>query len=579
MWNNERARGRRDEQGAVAIALALIICFLVVPLAGLAVDIGMQRVARGDMQTVADLAATDMARVLSSGVTPTAAMASTSAARNVGALGATPTMAVYVGYIAPNATFISSQSRGCGGSTPYDSYFQTVPSGQTANAVVVTASTRVSFVIDPGSGGACRSALAQISGSTACFSLGSYAAEVNSGDSTILSPLNSIFGLNLSLLSYQNIAGAHVTLAQLAADTHFGTATQLLTGSIRVSDLVAATINVLQAQNPSGNSAAITALNSILSVTGTLPNISLSNLLHVSPTDTAALATSFDVLNLVAGSVLLADGQHAVSIPNVWANVAGTGFTSDAQLYIQQGASTACGAPNTPAASADNSQLNGYVAFDQMNSPSINIGVANMKTGVGTGRLDVNIATAHGQLIAPPPVVCGAGTLANPSTFSVQVSSALSTVQLSTQLPVSGSVTILGLGVVNLNLVVDTTVSQTRPAGSSTANLAIPPNDTTPVSTGNNILLDPATASVTIDPSSSATVLGLPVSLTNSLLIPTLNSILSGVESTFVEKTVDPLTTNLNALVDGPISALLGVRVGGADVYGLRAICKPALAG
>lgn len=572
----ERAARRRNEEGAVAIVLALIVCFLVVPLAGLAVDIGMQRVARTDMQTVADLAATDMARVLGTGVTPTATMAATSAARNQGVMGVTPTMNVYLGYIPSNATFVSSQSRGCDG-TPYDSYFQDVPNGQSANAVVVTASTHVAFVIDRGAGGACRSALARVTGSTACFALGSYAAVVNSGDSSVLNPLNDIFGLKLSLLSYQGIAGAHVTLAQLAADSHIGTVTQLLSGSVRVSDLVLATIDVLQAQNPSGNSAAITALNSILAVTGTLPTISLSNLLHVSPTDTAALATSFDVLDIVAGSVLLADGNHAVSIPNVWANVAGTGFTSDAQLYAIQGASTACGAPNVTF--ADNSQLTGYVAFDKMNSPSINIGIANMKTGVGTGRLTVNIATAHGQLIAPPPIFCGNGTTQNPSTFSVQVNANLSTVQLATQLPVTGTVTILGLGVVNLNLVVDVSVSTTRPSGSTTANIAIPPNDTTPVSTGSSILLDPTSPSITLDPSSSATVLGLPISLLNSLLVPTLNSIISGVQATFVEKTVEPLAANLNALVDGPIAKLLGVDVGGADVYGIKALCKPALAG
>lgn len=562
----------------MAVALALIVCFLVVPLGGLAVDIGMQRVARGDMQTVADLAATDMARVLSTGTTPTVAMATASAARNQGMVGVTPTMGVYLGYIPTGATFISSQSRGCGGSSPYDSYFQAVPSGVTANAVVVTASTHVSFVMDPGNGGACRSALARAgSGRTACFSLGSYAAEVKSGDSSVLDPLNSIFGLNLTLLSYQNVAGATVTLAQLAADTHFGTATQLLTGTIRVSDLVAATINVLQQNNPSGNAAAITVLNNILSVTGTLPTITLSSLLHVSPTDSAALATNFSVLNIVAGAVLLADGQHAVTIPNVWANVAGTGETSDAQLWIQQGASSTCGAANV--AFADNSQMQGYVAFDKMNSPSINIGVANMKTGIGTGRLNVSIAPAHGLLVSPPSIVCGNGTLANPTTFSVQVNTALSSVQLVTQLPVSGSVTILGLGVVNLNLVVDTVVSQSRSASTTTANLAIPPNDTTPVSTGSSLLLDPTTATVTIDPASTADVLGVPVSLTNSLLVPTLNSILAGVQSTFVEKTVYPLASNLNTLVNGPVSRLLGLNVGGADVYGIRAICDPSIVG
>lgn len=562
----------------MAILLALVTCFVVIPLGGLAVDIGMQRIARTDMQSVADLAATDMARVLGSGGTPSATLAAASAGRNLGVLGTTPTMSVYLGYIPAAATFTSSQSRGCNGSA-YDTYFQQVPAGQSANAVVVTASNRVNFALDPGSGGTCRSALARVT-STACFAMGSYAVAVNSGDSSVLKPLNDVFGLNFSLLSYQNIAGAHLTLGQLAANTRFGTATQLLTGSIRVSDLVLATIAVLQAQNPSGNAAAISALNNMVSVVGTLPSITLTNLLHISPTDTAALATQFDALDLIAGSVLLADGQHAVSIPNVWAQVAGTGQTTDTQLYVQQGASTACGAPNSTQGSADNSQLNGYVNFDHMNLPSLNIGVGNLKTGVGVGQFAVNIAPAHAQLISPPVPVCGAGTAANPSRFSVQVSTSLASAQLTVQLPVTGQVTILGLGVVALNLTVDVNMATIRQPGSAVANLAIPPNDTTPVSTGSSIRIDPATATVTIDPASSATVLGLPISLSNALLVPTLTAVINGITTTFVPKTVTPLVQNLNALVTGPLAELFGLDVGGADVYGIRATCnQPALGG
>lgn len=563
---------RRREEGAVAIFLALTVCFVIVPLAGLAVDIGMQRLARSDLQTVADVTATDMARVLGSGGTPTNAMATASATRNIGVVGTTPTLKVYLGYISPTPVYTSSQSRGCDGD-PYDTYFTTPTAQHLANAVVVTASNQVSFAINPGSGGACRSAIAEVNG-TSCFSLGSYAAVVKSGDSSILAPLNSIFGLNLSLLSYQNIAGAHLTLAQLAANTRFGTATQLLTGNIHVGDLVSAMIDVLKAQDPVGNAAAITALTSTLAMASTLSPISWSNLLNISATDTAALNTSFSVLDLLAGSILLADGQHAVDIPNVWANVAGTGETSNANLYVQQGASGACGVPNTVQASAVNSQMQGYVKFVKMNSPSINIGVANFKTGVGTGEFDVSIAPAHAQLISPPPVVCGNGTAAKPTTFSVQVSSSLASVGLTTQLPVSGQVSILGLGVVTLNLIVDVNVSTVNSGGSSIANLSIPPNDTTPVSTGSPIRIDPATVAITIDTASSATVLGLPISLANPLLSSTLSAITAGVQSTFVVKTVVPLANNLNSLVTGPLAKLLGLDVGGADVYGLNANCN-----
>ena len=149
----------RDERGAVTILVALIVCFVVVPFAALVVDLGMMRVARSDMQAVADMTALNMAHDLASGVTPTAALGASSAGGTTGSIGSPPTVAVYLGYISPSAAFISNQSRGCG-TSPYDAYFAAVPTGATANAVLVTATTTVGFVFHPGSGTVCRSAVA-----------------------------------------------------------------------------------------------------------------------------------------------------------------------------------------------------------------------------------------------------------------------------------------------------------------------------------------------------------------------------------------------------------------------------------
>lgn len=577
------ARSRRDaEQGAIAILLAFVTAFVMVPLAGLTLDIGMQRVARRDMQAVADIAALDTARNLGSGsATQSAltALATSSAARSSGTTGSTPVLHAYPGYVSSGAAFISDQSLGCNGGSPYNGYFTAVPTGVTPNAVLVTSSSSVNYAIHGGSGAVCRSSIASTA-NTACFKLGSYAATVKSGDSTILSPLNDIFGANLSLLSYQGIANANVTLAQLAANVRFGTASSLLTGSITVQNLVLATIDALSA-SAGGNTAAVSALNSLLSSTVNLPAIKLTNLLRIDPNDQAALNTQLNALDLIAGSVLVADGKHAVSIPNLWAGVAGTGHTADTGLYIQQGASTACGVPNSAQAQADNSQVNGYVKFDQMNSPSINLGRGdNLKTAVATGQLNVALAPAHGALVSPPSVHCGANTTADPTTYSVDVSSALASLGLSIQLPVSGSVTILGLGVVNLNLIVDVNVATTKPPSDGVANLSIPPNDTTPISTGSSVRLDSATTALSIDPSSTATLLGVPLSLVNALLVPTLNSVLGAVSSVFVPKTVTPLVANINSMLMGPLASLLGLDVGGADVYAIGATCNvPRLVG
>lgn len=572
-------RGRRQERGAVAIVIALITTAVIIPIAGLAVDLGMQRVARLDMQSLADVVALDLSRQLD-GVTTTGqwanrapslqALADQSRARNGTTLGAPPVVTPTLGTISESGTFTALDAA---------SDSTVVPT-----AVRVVADTSVGFGFMRGRGSVSRSAIG-VADSSACFKLGSYAAAVKSNDSSLLSPLNNIFGLSLSLLSYQGMANADVTLAQLAANPRIGSANALLTGDLAVTSLVKATIDVLTSEG-SGSAAAVSALNTVLTVTSGLPTIKLSKLLSVSPSDQAALNTQFNVLDLIAGAVLVADGQHAIAIPNLWAGVAGTGHTADASLYVQQGASTACGAPNSASAVAHNSQVNGYVKFDQMNSPSINLGFAKFKTDKAVGRLDVNLASAQGQLISPPDVHCGANTPADPTTFSVDVSSDLASVALSIQMPVSGDVSIAGIGllgaigVVDLNLLVDVNVTSVKPAGSTMANLRIPPNDTTGISSGSPVRLSSATVSVTIDPASSVTLLGVPISLANPLLASTLNGVIGAVITTFVPKTVTPLVANINDLLTGPIADLLGVDVGGADVFGIGATCAaPRLAG
>ena len=54
----------RDEHGVVAIVVALITCAVLIPIAAVAVDLGVQRVARRDMQAPADVVALDLSRQL-----------------------------------------------------------------------------------------------------------------------------------------------------------------------------------------------------------------------------------------------------------------------------------------------------------------------------------------------------------------------------------------------------------------------------------------------------------------------------------------------------------------------------------
>ena len=105
-WESRLQRFRRrghDERGVVAILIAIITCFTVIPLAAYAVDIGVQRVARRDAQAVADLVALDLARQLDGrtygAIQPgLQALANKSAARNAGGAGA-PTVVAVLGTV------------------------------------------------------------------------------------------------------------------------------------------------------------------------------------------------------------------------------------------------------------------------------------------------------------------------------------------------------------------------------------------------------------------------------------------------------------------------------------------------
>lgn len=103
------ARGRRrpdDECGAVAVFVALVTCFTLLPLAAFAVDLGMQRVARRDAQAIADMVALDLGRQLDgrtlAQIQPTLRQrADASAARNAGGVSRDTRVRAELGTVAP----------------------------------------------------------------------------------------------------------------------------------------------------------------------------------------------------------------------------------------------------------------------------------------------------------------------------------------------------------------------------------------------------------------------------------------------------------------------------------------------
>lgn len=581
----------RNERGAMAVVIALITCFVLVPMGALAVDIGVQRVARRDAQAAADIVALDLSRQLDGRTYAVLnpllqGLADKSLARN------------NVSGMTVTAVLGNVNTASYDPSNPY-AYFTAITTG-VPGAVEVTVKQSVGFSLNPGSGSVSRSAIGT-SQSSACYDMGSYAAAISSGDSTLLSPLNGLLGLNLDLISYQGLAGANVTLADLAASTNIGSVDQLFSGNVTLDQFTAAAIAVLNNQNSPSNAVAISALQTIRITNGLdlSKKINIANMLSVQKTDNAALASNINVLDLIAGAIQVANGAHAVSISNL--NVAGiTGGVT-----VTQGIQHRCGVVNDPSTIANASQITAALHIP-LSFPS-----GNSVLGLTvTGSADVagGIGNAKGQLVGPPPVTCAAGTTANPDSYSVAVSGGLLGLGVGANLTLNGTVStgllgglvdsLLGaIGSVKFNNVT-VSLGAADPGTSSnsqTVNLKVPQNALntsprgTPLTTGSGTgLLNPiqgvttATAisgSIVVHTNGILGIIGAKdttVSLTYGPIAGLISTLLGTVNGTLSSVINNTLVTNLNALLV-PLSKLLGINAAGADVYSeYRPTCNGA---
>ncbi|MFA6573853.1 MAG: hypothetical protein WCS84_00420 [Nocardioides sp.] len=572
---------RRDERGAVAVFLGITVSLLVL-VAAFAVDLGMQRVVRRDMQALADVVALDLARELDGKRTqaelatvidptsPTSAL-SLSVARNSTTLGETPSVTAELG--AWDGTVFN----------------QAV---DPPTAVRVTASGKVAFAFRPGEGGATRTAI----GSTiksACFSMGSFAARFRSGDSalisTLLSPMNELLRpqANIDAVSYTGLANAFVTLDELAVAAGLGSTDQLLTSTITAGELIEAAITVLQAGG-APNSVAIAALDQLLKGQANLATpVLLTEVLNVSPSDTAALQTDLSVLDLVAGTILVADGTTGFKLGNgnLGTKIAGVASLTTAELSITQGVQTACGPYGSPQATAESSQISGAVQA-KLELPTINLGGGDIvQTEPSIVSLNVSLGTAQGRLGAEPE--CHAGTTLDPDKTTVDVTTALATLAFSTTLGFKTTLSIPLLGNVTVTWDQAATAGQPMPSRNETAVLLTPPNDTTPYEAGTGDAGLGGATVVTVATNVEATVklLGVDVPVPAgdvlNLVMPVLQPIINLLAvNPIVDGRLDTLAASIDTFLS-PFLTLLGLNVSGADLYTVgRPICgAPVLRG
>lgn len=581
----QRRRREKDERGAVALLVGLILPVLL-GMTAFVVDIGMQRVTGADLQALSDIVALDLAREIRGGRTQQALAVEGDTSNPASAVSES---------LDRNADLILGEDLVV--DVDWGSYDENGWNTATnpPSAVEVVASADTDYALTTGEGHVSRRAYA-VASNSACFRLGTFVTAIRTGDGTVLGPLNHLLGVNLALVSYRALADARVNLGELAATSVFGSPTELLTSTVTYTDVLNAMIEVLSNRPGSTNSVAISALRTIVAVSAPVGSLVLDSVLHVAPTDAAALGIDLNVLDIV-GSARLANGEHFLEVPNLQAQVPGVGFQFNGSIALISAAQLACGEPNSPQTVARNAQLEGSLGITFANLPSLSIpGLATLQTGRASGSFFVNLADGEGRLVSPPEVYCGVGNTSDPHRLSVAVTTQPASFALRTELEVTGEIKVslledLGLGglldgllgillpnKLDVSVKVRLDVGSNEPGRTTLANLQVPPNDVTPVETGSTPYLDPryilpTVLDVRIGGKSAA--IGAATALTNAIV----NELVS-LEKGFAQKTLVPLIDNFNNNLIGPVARMVGLRFGGADVYAVGAVCgQPSLWG
>lgn len=568
-------RRARGERGAAAVIMGVGLTLVLVLIAAFAVDLGMQRTARRDMQALADVVALDLARNLDGRTrsalasTMDAAMAK-SLARNQDTVGADPDLDWDLGKL-------------------QDGEFVPVGDDDIPTAVQVTADTSVDFafggVTGVASGDAGRQAVAE-SVESACFRIGSFIASLDSSQGTLLNPLlggllNST--LALDLVSYKGLAAANVSLLDLVevGGLGVGTVDELLElDNVSVGALFIAAAKVLDSQGKLVEADLLRAIP----IDANTPRISIGDIIDAAPTDAAALDAQVNVLDLITGAALVANEGHAVNIPNLGITLPGLVSTTTT-LTVIESPRTRCGRKGTTNETAQvRLTLTGTIPAKNINVSIL--GLANV--GVVLDQTTVSVSIDLGKAIAMlTAVTCNAS---GPDSIKVDLSSAVvGGISVSASLgahvnvtvPLLGSggllgqiLSLLGLGSLlnppEIKLDTGLTVTASSPGASTfdkTVTVPLPGGYTTPVGSGSGIILGPTTAA-TSGTTKMTVVYGLLGTQTKTVLnadplySTVLNPILSGVAAS-----LNPLLTALQSALITPLSELLGLQLGGADVF------------
>lgn len=560
---------RRQEDGAVAVVVAAMMTVLVL-IAAFAVDLGMQRVVRRDLQALADVVAVDLARELDGSsqadlaaevnpASPTSALSRSLARNAVNVLGDAPEIAADWGSW-DGATWNTT--------------------AEPPTAVRVVAAGAVGFAFRPGAGAASRTAYA-VASSGACYQVGSYGAQVNLGRAALFNTyfkrLASTIGRfdnsdAVRLIDYRGLAGATVSLDNVAARLGLGSVEQLASSTVSLKNFYEAIH--LELMDSAGETAVVNALQTLHAQAHSNVNIALDRILGITSGSGVGLGLRGNVLDLVGGSLVLLNGTNLLDL-DLGAEVPGL-VNANGKLRLVQGPRQYCGRPgdafsNATAGATEQLRFQATATLNPVTYPitikaggilgtSVSLSVTGPNTLPVTVSLAPTVTRLTGLDCGPP------SSTAQGITLDVGNSLAKVTVGPWYVSNLEFQANVLGIGLVrvrfNANVKATVDVSSGEVTGYS---IDVPPQsfDTFYPTTSSGLALD-------VDLSESQPGY---IGITLASLIPVVlpGDLLSGLVDSVLEAVVEPLfdTSVANSLVNAlinPVLSLAGADLGGSDI-------------
>lgn len=538
-WYRRRlpVAARGDQERGAVLVLVSIAMVAMIGATALAVDIGQVTNSNRNLQSAADVIAIDAGRAISGGTAASVASAvvtavTQSAGRNNASL---PKLTVYLGTMSGTTFTAITPAVILNGVT------QTVTSTTIPTAVRVTDSGTVNFAFQRGAKTTTRSAIA-VQQTKGMFSIGSWLASIPAGGDGIL---NSLFGdaFHLNAVSYNGLVNANVTLQQIGLNMPVTalSPTQLLSTSVSIYDFMLASIAALNAQ---GNAAAVAVLNSMIANASLTGTVQLGEFIDVAAGgDTAAATASLNFLQLLTASAFVLEKQsgHALSIPTATVSVPGVASITATATVIEPP----------------------VIYFDVVGAPRVTTAqvrltvnpVINLALGV-PGVLSV---TVNGALPLDLTVAGATATLSaiNCTTPSMTVASTTQAVNLNTSVALDLGVKVLFLPpAVLARLNVTAGAKTTATDFSTTFNSPTEFGPSNFKSVGSNALGLNGVLNIT---DANLTALGVVnLSAVAALVVPAINTLLGSLDTALIV----------------PLTKLLGVKLGGADIAALAVNCN-----